>query len=136
MILTVMTAGILIILTATASFSQLSDIDQENLKNQRIEETVITPEREEKNKKPAYQPRKRANRPRPGKSVPHSRRHKVAGYLGQTFVFGEVIQLKNGKLEGYIYHPKNSRTYVYGEQSKGKINLYDTNGQLYQVIRQ
>jgi len=131
-----MTTGILVIITATATFNQLPEIDQENTNNQSVEETVITPEWEEKDKKPASQQRKRANRPRASKSAPHSLRYKVAGYLGQTFVFGEVIQLKNGKLEGYIYHPKNSRTYVYGEQSKDKINLYDTNGRLYQVIRQ
>jgi hypothetical protein len=62
---------------------------------------------------------------------------KVSGYRGQTFVYGEVKARKDGKLEGFIYHPGgNGKTYVYGEKNKNTINLYDSNGNLYQVLHE
>ncbi len=64
-----------------------------------------------------------------------SNRVRISGYRGKTFVYGEVIPLKNGKLQGFIYHPKDSKTYVYGDQSKDTMNLYDTSGNLYQMLR-
>lgn len=82
----------------------------------------------------------KSTRKRPRKvakqSIYKSQTIKISGYLGRTFVYGEVIPLENGIMEGYLYHPKRSKTYVYGEQVNDKINLYDTNGNLYQVIRQ
>ncbi len=65
-----------------------------------------------------------------------SRRIKIAGYLGQTYVFGEVVAMDDGHFEGYIYHPANSRTYVYGEKDHDTINLYDSIGNLYQMVSQ
>lgn len=71
--------------------------------------------------------RKKTTKYKPG-------RIKISGYRGQTFVYGEVIPLEDGKLQGFIYHPDNSKTYVYGEKVKNMINLYDASGNLYQML--
>ena len=63
-----------------------------------------------------------------------SDRIKISGYRGKTFVYGEVIPLKNGKLQGFIYQPNDSKTYVYGERGKDRMNLYDNSGNLYQML--
>ena len=105
--------GAVILVTATAIFDQLPDSQIENTGNQTIEEI--------------------ANKPQATSNKYSSRRIKVSGYLGKTYVYGEVIPQKNGKLEGYIYHPDNRKTYVYGEQINNRINLYDTNGNVYQM---
>ena len=63
-----------------------------------------------------------------------SNRIKISGYRGKTFVYGEVIPLENGKLQGFIYHPNDSKTYVYGEKGKDTMNLYDNSGNLYQML--
>ena len=70
------------------------------------------------------------------KSNDISRKIKISGYRGQSFVYGEVIPLEDGKLQGFIYHPDNSKTYVYGEKVKNKINLYDSSGNLYQMLHE
>lgn len=61
-------------------------------------------------------------------------RIKISGYRGQSFVYGEVISMKDGKLQGFIYHPDNSKTYVYGEKVENALNLYDAEGNLYQML--
>lgn len=61
------------------------------------------------------------------------RKIKISGYRGQTYVYGEVISSKNGKLEGFIYHPGNGMTYVYGKKKNKTITLYDSSGNLYQM---
>lgn len=77
--------------------------------------------------KKSFSPRKQTSKHKQGKI-------KISGYRGQTFVYGEVIPLEDGKLQGFIYHPDNSKTYVYGEKVKNKIKLYDASGNLYQVL--
>jgi mRNA-degrading endonuclease RelE of RelBE toxin-antitoxin system len=67
------------------------------------------------------------------KSASRTGKIKISGYRGQSFVYGEVISMKDGKLQGFIYHPDNSKTYVYGERVDNKINLYDVGGNLYQM---
>lgn len=69
------------------------------------------------------------------KTEQDSSRIKISGYRGKTFVYGEVIPQKNGKLQGFIYHPGDSKTYVYGEAGKDTLNLYDNSGNLYQMLR-
>lgn len=71
--------------------------------------------------------RKKTTKYKPG-------RIKISGYRGETFVYGEVIPLEDGKLQGFIYHPDDSKIYVYGEKVKNKINLYDASGNLYQML--
>jgi hypothetical protein len=69
------------------------------------------------------------------KRIQHSSgRIRVSGYRGKTFVYGEVVPQKNGKLQGFIYHPNDSKTYVYGERGKDRMNLYDNSGNLYQML--
>lgn len=63
-----------------------------------------------------------------------SKKTKVSGYHDKTFVYGEVKSLRNNGVQGFIYHPDNSKTYVYGKKSKNKLNLYDANGNIYQMM--
>ncbi len=142
MLSTVIKTGVVIFITATTTFSKLSESQIESANKQAIEGNANKPKATAiHHKKSDYKQsmkftRKKISgqiRNKPGYS---SRRIKISGYLGQTFVYGEVIPQKNGKLEGYIYHPDNSKTYVYGEKSNNRINLYDTNGNLYQMLSQ
>ena len=59
---------------------------------------------------------------------------KISGYQDGTFVYGEVKPFENDNVQGFIYHPDNSKTYVYGKKVKDTLNLYDSNGNLYQMI--
>jgi len=123
-------ASAVLLVAATATFNQLQQ-------SQAVEKTINRYKSESsKYKTPRYRNSKQIKSLQIGKFNHSSHKFKVSGYLGQTFVYGEVILLKNGTLEGYIYFPKNSKTYVYGEQSQDKINLYDSNGNLYQMLRQ
>ncbi|HFD11803.1 MAG TPA: hypothetical protein ENJ32_04970 [Crenotrichaceae bacterium] len=140
MISLVIKTGVFILITATAIFDQLPDRSVEKTTNQVIDEAVnrtksATGKHQKDTSKPAatYQQKNHSKRET---KIPGYRSHRfsVSGYLGQTFVYGEVVLLKNGKLEGYIYHPENSKTYVYGEQSNNKIILYDSSGNLYQML--
>ncbi len=134
--------GAVILVTATAIFDQLPDNQIDSTSNQVVEKTANKPKTGSNNykrssdKQSINSPRKKASGLNKKKSGYAARRIKVSGYLGKTFVYGEVIPQKNGKLEGYIYHPDNSKTYVYGERSNNRINLYDTNGNLYQMLSQ
>lgn len=134
--------GAVILVTATAIFDQLPDNQIDNASNQVVEKIVNKPKTGSNNYKRSSDKQstnsllKKASGLNKKKSGYAARRIKVSGYLGKTFVYGEVIPQKNGKLEGYIYHPDNSKTYVYGEQSNNRINLYDANGNLYQMLNQ
>jgi hypothetical protein len=85
--------------------------------------------------------RKKINKQSKRKFEPSPGKTKISGYRGRTFVYGEAIQQKNGKFQGYIYHRNNRKTYVHGEKVKDRRNLdyygknvkdttqlYDTNG--------
>lgn len=142
MLSSVIKTGAVIFITATTTFSKIPESQVENASNQSIKVIANKPKTTSINhknsgyKQPTNLLRKKISgqyKKKPGYS---SRRIKVSGYLGQTYVYGEVIPQKNGKLEGYIYHPDNSKTYVYGEQSNNRINLYDANGNLYQMLNQ
>jgi hypothetical protein len=130
-----------ILVIATTTFDQLPGNQPDNANNQ-SEATVSKQSKPASKRKHSDYPRStRALRSRlTGKNHKQpgykAHRFKISGYLGQTFVYGEVIPLKNGTLEGYIYHPDNHKTYVYGKQNKNTINLYDTNGNLYQMLGQ
>ena len=58
---------------------------------------------------------------------------KMSGYKGDTFVYGEIKPLKNDDVQGFIYHSDSSKTYVYGKKTNNTLNLYDTDGNLYQM---
>jgi len=58
----------------------------------------------------------------------------VEGYAGSArFVYGDVEEMGNGEIAGYIYRPGLGRTYVYGESvpSQGMIVAYDQKGTRY-----
>ncbi len=61
-------------------------------------------------------------------------KNRISGYRNETFVYGEVKPLGDDKVQGFIYHPDNSKTYIYGKKTKNTLNLYDFNGNLYQMI--
>lgn len=58
---------------------------------------------------------------------------KISGYQDGTFVYGEVKPFENDNVQGFIYHPDNTQTYVYGKKVNNTLNLYDTDGNLYQM---
>ncbi|MEE9345068.1 MAG: hypothetical protein V3U88_05620 [Methylococcales bacterium] len=144
MLTIVIKTGVVFLVTATAIIYQSNDNQLDNSGNQSVEKIVskfgTTPN---KNKNTSsIQPthimnlHNKTSEQSKRKSGHNSRKIKISGYLGQTFVYGEVIQLKNGKVEGFIYYPNNSKTYVYGVRNQNRINLYDTNGALYQMLYQ
>ncbi len=68
------------------------------------------------------------------KSELSKQKNKISGYHNETFVYGEVKPFGNDEVQGFIYHPDNSKTYVYGKKGKNTLNLYDSDGNLYQMI--
>jgi hypothetical protein len=132
---TIFSTSVLLTITATTIFHQTPDRKEEPTTLATVEivnqpDTSPTgfkkiPEVKTPHKKPST-PKKRVHN--------SSSRIKISGYRGKTFVYGEVIPLKNGKLQGFIYHPNDSKTYVYGERGKDRMNLYDNSGNLYQML--
>ena len=129
----------MVFVSGTATFDEIPGSQIEDTNNQIIEKIVNKPKtksikhKSSLNKQSMNSMRKKIAGQSKKKPRKKSGRLRVSGYRGKTFVYGELVLLNNGKYEGYIYHPKNSQTYVYGEKIKGRINLYDTSGNLYQM---
>ena len=133
---TIFTTSLILTLTATNIFHQTPDRKEEQTTLATVEivtQPDTSPTGFKKIPEAVKTPHKKPSALK--KRVHHSSgRIKISGYRGKTFVYGEVIPLKNGKLQGYIYHPNDSKTYVYGERGKDRMNLYDNSGNLYQML--
>ncbi len=68
------------------------------------------------------------------KSELNKQKKRISGFHDKSFVYGEVKPLGNDKVQGFIYHPDNSKTYVYGKKRGGALILYDSGGNLYQMM--
>ncbi len=135
----ILTASVILTVTATGFIDQTPDRGNEPtvLATITIDSQPDTNKTNQKKTRGINTPPKKSSALRKKRTKYSSGKIKVSGYRGQTFVYGEVKARKDGKLEGFIYHPGgNGKTYVYGEKDNNTINLYDANGNLYQVLHE
>lgn len=126
------TTGILLVSILITLFTQLPQIQISNQPTLLAAIDIVNKpaNKAPKNKKKIDTPEKKTSAVEPER---RKQKTKISGYQDNTFVYGEVKPLRNDGVQGFIYHPGSSKTYVYGKKVKNKLNLQDTDGNIYQM---